>query len=97
MNELVAEVLKHWPGKWEDRSDPKAVHEAKLLQLATDKAHAMLAWSPTWNFSEAIENTVQWYRDCVTAKSAKEFQVQTLFQINQYAEKAHALNLAWTK
>jgi CDP-glucose 4,6-dehydratase len=95
--ELVTEVLKHWPGKWEDRSDPKAVHEAKLLQLATDKAHAMLAWSPTWDFAEAIENTVQWYRDCATAKSAKEFQVQTLFQINQYAEKARALDLAWTK
>lgn len=95
--ELVAEVLKHWPGKWEDKSDPKAVHEAKLLQLATDKAHAMLDWSPTWNFSEAIENTVGWYRDCATAKSANEIQVQTLFQINQYTEKAHALELAWTK
>lgn len=95
--ELVAEVLNHWPGKWEDKSDPKAVHEAKLLQLATDKAHAFLNWSPTWNFSEAIENTIGWYRDCATAKSAKEVEVQTLFQINQYAEKAGALDLAWTK
>ncbi|MEO5803430.1 MAG: CDP-glucose 4,6-dehydratase [Verrucomicrobiota bacterium] len=95
--ELVAEVLQHWPGKWKDKSDPKAVHEAKLLQLATDKAHAMLGWSPTWNFSEGIENTVRWYRDCATAKSPQEFQVQTLFQINQYSEKAHMLNVAWTK
>lgn len=95
--ELVAEVLKHWPGKWEDKSDLKAVHEAKLLQLATDKADALLGWSPTWNFSEAIENTVEWYRDCATAKSPDEFQVQTLFQINQYEEKARALDVAWSK
>jgi len=97
VTELVAEVLKHWPGKWEDKSDPKAVHEAKLLQLATDKAHALLGWSPVWNFSEAIEETIVWYRDSAKAKSPDEFQVQTLFQINQYSEKAHSLNLAWTK
>ena len=48
--ELVTEVLKHWPGRWEDRSDPNAVHEANLLQLATDKAHALLDWAPVWTF-----------------------------------------------
>ena len=36
--DLVVEVLKHWPGRWEDKSDPNAVHEAKLLNLSTDKA-----------------------------------------------------------
>ena len=95
--DLVAEVLKHWPGKWEDKSDPKAVHEAKLLQLATDKAHALLGWSPVWKCSEAIEKTIVWFRDSAKAKSPDEFRVQTLFQINQYADKAHALNLAWMK
>jgi len=95
--ELVAEVLKHWPGKWEDKSDPKAVHEAELLQLATDKAHALLGWSPAWKFPDAIENTVEWYRDSAAARSAQEFQVQTIFQINQYTEQARALGLAWTK
>ena len=63
MAELVKEVLKHWPGRWEDRSDPKAVHEANLLQLATDKAHALLGWAPVWTFPTAIEQTVQWYRE----------------------------------
>lgn len=95
--ELVAEVLKHWPGQWEDRSDPKAVHEAHLLQLATDRAYALLGWSPAWNFSEAIQQTVEWYRDSAHAKSPQEFQVQTLFQISEYSENAAAQNLAWTK
>ena len=95
--DLVAEVLQHWPGKWEDRSDPRAVHEANLLQLATDKAHAFLGWSPVWNFSEAIGQTIEWYRDSAKAKSPAEFQMQTLFQISQYSEKANLLNLSWTK
>ena len=52
MAELVTEMLKHWPGRWEDRSDPNAVHEAKLLQLATDKANALLGWAPVWTFPD---------------------------------------------
>lgn len=60
--ELVQEILKHWEGKWEDRSDPQALHEAKLLNLATDKAHHLLGWSPAWSFAETIAKTVDWYR-----------------------------------
>ncbi len=42
--ELVLEVLKHWPGTWEDKSDPRAPHEATLLNLAIDKAaHSCVA------------------------------------------------------
>ena len=36
---LVEEVLNHWSGDWIDQSDPNAVHEASLLNLATDKAY----------------------------------------------------------
>lgn len=62
VSELVAEVLKHWPGEWSDQSDPRAVHEASLLNLAIDKAHHMLNWQPRWNFAETIEETIKWYR-----------------------------------
>lgn len=63
--ELVQEILKHWPGKWADKSDPNAVHEAKLLNLATDKAHHFLGWKPAWNFEQTIERTAGWYRAAV--------------------------------
>ena len=33
--ELVEEILLHWPGTWEDKSNPKAPHEAGLLRLST--------------------------------------------------------------
>jgi len=62
VGELVEEVLRNWPGEWLDQSNPNALHEASLLNLATDKAYHMLSWSPRWDFSETIKKTVDWYR-----------------------------------
>jgi CDP-glucose 4,6-dehydratase len=59
--ELVQEILIHWSGRWEDRSDPTAVHEAKFLNLATDKAFHHLQWRSVWDFSKTIAQTVTWY------------------------------------
>jgi CDP-glucose 4,6-dehydratase len=67
--DLVQEILKHWPGRWDDRSDPQAVHEAHLLHLATDKAFHLLRWQPVWRFAEAVEQTVRWYRGVGTGAS----------------------------
>jgi CDP-glucose 4,6-dehydratase len=62
VRELVAEALRHWPGRWEDQSDPQAPHEASLLHLVVDKAHHQLGWSPRWDFTTTVERTVGWYR-----------------------------------
>jgi CDP-glucose 4,6-dehydratase len=60
--ELVVELLKHWPGEWDDRSDPNAPHEASKLNLATDKAFHTLGWQPRWDFESTIQRTANWYR-----------------------------------
>jgi CDP-glucose 4,6-dehydratase len=91
--ELVAEILKHWPGQWEDKSDPKAVHEAKLLMLSTAKAKRVLAWHPTWDFPTAIARTAQWYR-AVSANAATAEAV-TVEQIEQFEQNAREAGLAW--
>ena len=95
MAELVAEVLKHWPGRWEDMSDPKAVHEASLLQLATDKAHALLGWAPVWDFPMAIEQTVKWY--CAVGRKGGNAQPARLTrdQITAYTARAIDLRQPW--
>lgn len=95
VEELVLEVLQNWPGTWEDKSNPNAPHEAGLLQLSTDKAYALLRWRPVWNFSEAVAQTVGWYRNATRLKASKEFQAQTQEQITQYMAKAHSLRLPW--
>ena len=74
--ELVQEILKHWPsGRWEDHSDPHAVHEAGLLQLSIDKAYTLLGWTPTWSFAEAVAETVAWYRETDDKRSMTQTQI----------------------
>ena len=91
--ELVREILKHWPGKWEDKSDPQAVHEAKLLNLATDKAYHFLNWSPVWSFAETIKHTVDWYRQ----SNASDIDVHALttVQLNSYTAAAKSADVTW--
>lgn len=91
--ELVQEILKHWPGRWEDKSDPNAPHEAKLLNLATDKAHHLLGWSPAWPFAETISRTVAWYRQ--SSDASVDIHALTTGQIAAYTAFARAAGLAW--
>jgi CDP-glucose 4,6-dehydratase len=93
---LVGEILKNWPGRWEDKSNPQAPHEAGLLQLSTDKAYAMLRWRPVWNFSEAVARTVGWYRTAQNFKDSRDFQALTQEQLDQYVARAAELKLPWT-
>ena len=61
VRELVEIALSHWPGRWEDLSEPGAPHEAGRLHLQIDKAHHQLGWQPRWAFSTTLERTVAWY------------------------------------
>lgn len=58
---VVEELLKHAKGRWEDRSDPNAVHEAGLLNLDIRKAAKVLGWKPTWDFAMTIKTVAEWY------------------------------------
>jgi CDP-glucose 4,6-dehydratase len=91
---LVEEILKSWPGRWKDDSDPHAVHEATLLHLSTDQAWNLLRWQPVWNFAETIHETVSWYRKAHTAPAS--IRELTQKQILAYTEKARNLHLPWS-
>jgi len=91
--ELVCQVLKHWPGQWDDKSDPKAVHEAGLLMLSTVKAKKLLRWRPTWDFPTAIASTVEWYR-AVNENAAVAGKL-TDAQITGYENSARVARIAW--
>lgn len=90
---LVEEILKHWPGRWEDRTDPKAVHEATLLSLAIDKADRELGWKPVWDFPATIAETVEWYRE--VARNPGAAPALTRRQIGAYEAAARNLKLTW--
>jgi CDP-glucose 4,6-dehydratase len=91
--DVVQEIMKHWPGTWEDKSDPAALHEANLLNLATDKAAQILQWSSVWAFEKTIQATVEWYQ------KARDQNVQDLTnsQIAEYAAGAGRAGLPWAQ
>ena len=95
VGELVCEVLKSWPGRWEDQSNPNAPHEAKLLMLSTAKAKRVLHWQPTWNFETAIARTVEWYRG-VNENAASAGRL-TQRQITEYVVAAAKQGLPWAR
>ena len=82
--DLVGQILKHWPGRWEDHSSPDAPHEAVKLNLATDKAFHLLNWQPRWGFEETVEKTVAWYRAAASLSSPSDFQFLTQSQLSAY-------------
>jgi len=70
VRDLVEEVLRHWPGTWEQIHQEKHLKEAPLLSLAIDKAREALAWQPRWDFAQTLAQTVAWYREANERKSA---------------------------
>ena len=63
VGELVKETMSYFDRpKFENRTDPNAVPEAKLLTLDSRKAKRLLGWTPHWKFKETIRNTVEWYQ-----------------------------------
>jgi CDP-glucose 4,6-dehydratase len=90
VRELVEEVLRHWPGKWEQIEQEKHLKEAPLLSLAIDKAKKTLGWQPCWDFSRTIAETVAWYREyfAVSQKSTSPSLVDfTQKQIEGYCSE----------
>ena len=85
---LVEEILKHWPGKTLDNTTPGAPEEAGKLNLTIDKASHILGWQPKWGFEEAIQHTVDWYREFYANAHGRPEAVRELTQkqIIAYAE-----------
>ncbi len=94
VRELVEELLRQWPGTWEHTPAPGAPKEAARLNLAIDKAAALLGWHPTWEFRDAVRATAQWYHERHVAKRA-DMTAFTLVQIAAFTDAARRKGLAW--
>jgi CDP-glucose 4,6-dehydratase len=82
---LATAIVEAWgEGAWKDLSDPNARHEASLLRLSIDKAHARLGWQPRWDFAQTIARTVEWYRAQVQGADAPRLKALTVEQIEAY-------------
>jgi CDP-glucose 4,6-dehydratase len=85
VQELVDAILGLWPGSQTDASEPDPLHEAKKLNLATNKAKEQLRWAPRWNFARAVESTVEWYKQSAVCRNAGNFRCLTRRQIREYS------------
>jgi len=86
VRDLVECILENWSGSWLDCSDPHAVHEAKLLNLVTDKAFHRLNWQPVWDFERTVTETVIWYHKAsqISLGDSAKFRALTREQIESY-------------
>ncbi len=73
VHEIAQQVVTAWgSGKVVIDRPAEAVHEAQLLMLSSDKAKRQLGWRPHWDFTRAIDRTVEWYRAAGQGDNAVE-------------------------
>lgn len=68
-------------GSWLDKSDKNALHEAKLLMLDINKAKKDLHWQPKLNSQDAVQWTMDWYKQDIS-----NLEIFTIQQIKDYAD-----------
>jgi len=91
---LVDEVLRHWPGRWEQVSADGDPHENECLRLSIDRAARELGWRPVWDFPTAVERTVRWYRAFPGEKRAIVADLVDA-DIEAYVQAARRRGLPW--
>jgi CDP-glucose 4,6-dehydratase len=93
---VVGRLIQYWgKGSWKDLSDQSAPHEAKLLKLTCDKAHAELNWYSILNTDECLKMTVDWYRKYYSKCTQEDMYYYSVDQIKSYAKKASQEHLTW--
>lgn len=88
-NKTVLEVVRrlveyYGKGKVVDASDPNAVHENTLLNLDVTKAYVMLQWEAKWGLQEAVEKTVDWYKEALNSQDMYDFCVKQILEHGEH-------------
>ena len=95
---LLSLAVRAWgKGEWEVTASDATRHEARLLRLACDRAHARLAWRPVWEIDTAVTRTVQWYqRQLERSEDQAAVHAACQADLECYEQDARRLGLAWT-
>ena len=78
--------VKYWGdgANWKNMAEANAPHEAEVLKLDCSKARDVLGWEPVWHVSEAIENTVKWYKAWNEGDNMPEYTRQQVREFFSY-------------
>jgi CDP-glucose 4,6-dehydratase len=95
---MADRLIQYWgDGKWNDLSDPNAPHEAKLLKLCCDKAHACLNWHSILTIDECLQMTADWYKKYYMENQNADVYALCVEQLRSYMDKATTKHLFWAK
>lgn len=97
---LVEMAIKRWgEGDWIHTHPEESKAEMGLLRLNWDKAANHLQWRPTYNWVEAIQQTVDWFKafnDFHYHNAPIDMREICLSHIHQYTQSAKRLQLPWS-
>ena len=83
VKDVVEEVIKVWGnGDYITPVQNSQPHEAGLLKLDISKAKNELSWKPKMNSTEAILQTISWYKNA-TKINTRELVLQEILQYQQ--------------
>ncbi len=87
VREVTARIKAYWneAGLAVTEGDGEGPHEAHLLRLECGKARRELGWSPVFTLDEALETTVDWYREYLADPSSAPAMLER--QIAEYAAR----------
>lgn len=95
---IADQVVGLWPGsEWKHvaQENCNAPHEARTLQLDITKSISLLGWEPVTTVSEAIAETIGWYREHQQGRTG-DMKAATEKRISRFVDSATAKNAVWT-
>ncbi len=102
--EVTEEVIRHWgSGEWrlaaptggDQAAASSPLHEATYLKLDISKAVSLLKWRPVFTASQAVAETVQWYRQHASLGGRFNAREACLKQIGSYTVEAARQKVSW--
>ena len=85
--ELVKRVIKYWGGGTYTIDTLNHPHEAAFLKLDASKARALLGWKPIYDIYEAVEKTINWYKNFYNGMRKEKLYEFTAEEIGEYVNR----------
>ncbi len=94
--QIVEKAIALWgEGSWHHQQDSQK--ETKMLRVSWEKAAHHLDWHPLWNWEEAMQATIDWFKAYQSQNQEGKVDLYNLCvsQIEKYTEKAKEKKVKW--
>ncbi|MFC1799189.1 CDP-glucose 4,6-dehydratase [Thermodesulfobacteriota bacterium] len=93
VRDLVERVREQWNDvRFRMDTVSSNLYEAKILRLDITKAKSLLNWTPVWDSSRAISETVGWYKTYFQTKNILSSE-----QLDNYGKDAERFGMHWVE